>query len=414
MPETNWAGNHAYGAGRIHEPTSMDELAAIVGSAHEVRALGTRHSFTDIADGAELVSTARIPGEAVIDDSLATVTVPAHWTYGAVGELLAGHGRALPNLASLPHISVAGAVATGTHGSGDALGSLATAVAGLELVTASGDTLHADRDDPRFDGMVVAMGSLGVVSRVTLRTEPFYEVRQRVYEGPTVAELARSYDAVFASGYSVSAFTRWADTVEQIWVKSRVTGDAATDAPPLGLTEVTVERHPILALPPHGCTPQRGVPGPWHERLPHFRSGFRPSAGAEIQSEYFVARHHAGEAMVALQRVGPAFHDVLMVSEVRTVAADDMWMSPHFGRDSVGFHFTWRLDPEAVRRACEVVEAALAPFDPRPHWGKAFNADGFEAGAAYDRFGDWCGLRADLDPLGVFANDWTRRVLGLS
>jgi len=334
--------------------------------------------------------------------------------YGDLAEALHGEGVALHNLASLPHISVAGAVATATHGSGDGNGNLATAVAALEMVTSDGEVVAAARGDADFDGMVVALGALGAVTRVTLDVEPAYEVRQRVFEGLAWDALHAHFDAITAAGYSVSVFTRWGETTDQVWVKTRV-----TDAPEevrgdlFGAPAAAVDRHPILGIDPVNCTPQLGRPGAWSDRLPHFRMGFTPSAGEEIQSEYVLARRHAAAAIDAVRAIGDVVRPVLQVSEIRTIAADGLWLSPQHGQDTVTIHFTWTREPEAVARALVDVEAALAPFDVRPHWGKTFHAGAETIAPLYERHADFCALRDRLDPSGAFVNAWLeRRVLG--
>jgi xylitol oxidase len=335
------------------------------------------------------------------------VTVSASVSYGALAHALAAEGLALHNLASLPHISVAGAVATATHGSGDANGNLATAVARLELVTSSGEILSAKRGDADFDGMVVGLGALGAVTRVTLDVEPAYAVRQRVFEGLDWDALLERFDELSASGYSVSVFTRWGDRVDQVWVKSRVTDAPATLRDELlGAIPATLERHPILGLDPVNCSPQLGAPGPWSERLPHFRMGFTPSNGDEIQSEYLLPRRHAVAAIRALRDLAGTIRPVLQVSELRTIAADSLWMSPQHGQDTLGIHFTWKLDQDAVERALADVEAALAPFGARPHWGKLFLAEAAAVGPLYERLDDFARLVERLDPRGAFRNDW--------
>ena len=190
------------------------------------------------------------------------MTCSAWLKYGELAEALAAHGVALHNLASLPHISIAGAIATATHGSGDANGNLATAVRAVELVTSDGEVLTVARGEPDFDGLVVGLGALGVVTRVTLDVEPAYEVRQRVFEGLSWDALHEHFDEITASGYSVSVFTRWGETVDQVWIKSRVTDAPEQERDELfGAVAATVDRHPILGLDPVNCTPQLGVPG---------------------------------------------------------------------------------------------------------------------------------------------------------
>jgi xylitol oxidase len=367
--------------------------------------LGSRHCFNDIADSDELVSLDRLPPAIAVDGE--TVWCAGAVRYGELAEALHGHGLALHNLASLPHISVAGAVATATHGSGDRNGNLASAVAALELVTSEGDLLSARRGDPGFDGMVVGLGALGAVTRIALDAEPAYEVRQHVFEGLAWDALLERLDAIFASGYSVSVFTRWLpEEAGQLWVKRRA---GAPEPDGFGARPATVDRHPILGLDPVNCTPQLGRPGRWSDRLPHFRMGFTPSAGDELQTEYLVDRRHAAEAIEAVRALGPEVEPLLQVSELRTIAADRLWMSPQYDRDTLAIHFTWK--PVDVGRALERLEDALGPFGARPHWGKLFAAR--SVGARYERLADFTRLTERLDPRGAFRNDWLEeRVLG--
>jgi xylitol oxidase len=414
VKQTNWAGNHTYQAAVLHRPASLDQLRELVAGAVRLRALGSRHSFSEIADSDELVSLDGLPAEVAVDHGAGTVSFAAGLRYGELAETLKAEGVALANLASLPHISVAGAVATATHGSGDANGNLATAVAGLELVTASGELLSASRGDPDFDGLVVGLGALGVVTRLTLDVEPAYQVRQRAFEGLPWASLFDHFDEVTGAGYSVSLFTRWGPAVDQVWVKSRVTAEPERARGDLfGAVPATVDRHPILGLDPVNCTPQLGVAGPWSDRLPHFRMGFTPSSGEELQSEYQLPRGRAVAALEALRGLGDRLRPVLQVSELRTVAADRLWMSPQYGQDTLAVHFTWGPDWAAVRPVLAELEAALADFEARPHWGKLFLADAGTIAGRYPRHGDFARLAARLDPGGVFTNAWLReRVLG--
>ena len=414
MQLANWAGNHVYRAAELHRPATLAQLREIVARAPRVHALGTRHSFSDVGDSAELVSLEGLAADVDVDRRRQTVTCGAWLKYGELAGALAAHGMALHNLASLPHISIAGAIATATHGSGDGNGNLATAVCAVELVTSDGEVLTAARGEPDFDGLVVGLGALGIVTRVTLDVEPAYEVRQRVFEGLSWDALHEHFDAVTASGYSVSVFTRWGETVDQVWIKSRVTDAPEQERDELfGAVAATIDRHPILGLDPVNCTPQLGVPGPWSDRLPHFRMGFTPSNGEEIQSEYHVARHHAEGAIRAVHALGATLGPVLQVSEIRTIAADELWMSPQYRQPSVALHFTWMREPEAVARVLVDLEAALAPFGAQPHWGKAFRATATEIAPLYERLPDFARLARRLDPRGAFRNDWLERhVLG--
>jgi alditol oxidase len=410
----NWAGNHVYRARELHRPSTVEQLAEVVARAPRVRVLGSRHSFNDIADSAELVSLEGLPADVAVDRAASTVSFSAGLRYGELAEALEAESLALHNLASLPHISVAGAVATATHGSGEANGNLATAVAALELVTSEGEVITAARGDDDFDGMVVGLGALGAVTRIALDVEPAYRVRQRVFEGLDWDALLQGFDAIAASGYSVSVFTRWGDDVDQVWVKSR-----ATDEPEqvladlLGAVASTVDRHPILGLDPVNCTPQLGVPGGWADRLPHFRMGFTPSNGDELQSEYHLPRRHAVAAIEALRGLAGTIRPVLQVTELRTIAADRLWMSPQYEQDTIAIHFTWAPEQEAVERVLVDVEAALAAFGARPHWGKVVLADASAIAGLYERLPDFAALARRLDPRGAFRNDWLERhVLG--
>ncbi len=413
-PGKNWAGNYAYAAQTLHRPTTIEQVQEVIAGAPRVRVLGSRHSFNDIADSSELMTLEAMPPDVVVDHAANTISCNGALKYGELAETLNAEGLALHNLASLPHISVAGAVATATHGSGDTNGNLATAVAGLQLVTSSGEVLEASRGEPDFDGLVVGLGALGAVTRITLDVEPAYEVRQRVFEGLSWEALFEHFDEVTSHGYSVSLFTSWDETAGQVWVKSRV-GDEPehVEGELSGAVAAAVDRHPILGLEAAPCTPQLGRPGSWSDRLPHFRMGFTPSTGEELQTEYLIPRRRAVEAIEAVRALADGIRPILHVSEIRTVAADRLWMSTAYGEDSVGIHFTWKPEREAVEDMLVPIEEALAPFGARPHWGKVFNADAAAIAPLYERLPDFVELVERLDPRGAFRNSWLEtRVLG--
>jgi alditol oxidase len=396
---TNWAGNVTFGAKRVHRPSSIAELQRVVAGSERVRALGTGHSFNRIADSpGDLVSVAELPRRIQIDADRSTVTVSAGTRYGELAERLHQAGFALRNLASLPHISVAGACATGTHGSGNRNGNLATAVSAMDMVTADGERITVDRATDRFDGMVVALGALGVVTALTLEVVPAFGVRQYVFEH---LPRERFGEHLFASAYSVSVFTDWTDpyTFDQVWLKCLDTGTAAP--PRLDATPADGPRHPIAGMPAANCTEQLGVPGPWHERLPHFRARFTPSSGEELQSEYFVPRQLAAEAVDAVTGIRDRVANAVQISELRTVAADELWLSPAYRRDSLAVHFTWVKDASVVLPVIDAVEERLAPLGARPHWGKLFHTQ-----PEVERLPDFRGLLRDYDPGGKFRPLW--------
>jgi len=407
---TNWAGNLTYGTDHLFEAGSVSSAQEIVRSHDKIKVLGTRHCFNSIGDSHDNFLSLRPMRDVVaIDATARTVTVDAGITYGQLCPWLDGKGFALHNLASLPHISVAGAISTATHGSGELNGNLATAVAGLEMLTAGGDVVKLSRatDGDVFRGTVVGLGALGVITRITLDVQPTYSVSQYVYENMPLAGMRDHFDEIQASGYSVSLFTDWRNQlINEVWIKSRTDRPAAFAAPPefFGAKLATRNLHPIAALSAENCTEQMGVPGPWYERLPHFRMGFTPSAGKELQSEYFVPRGKAVDAILAVERLHDQISPHLLITEIRTIAADDLWMSTCYKRPSVTIHFTWKPDWPAVRRVLPVIERELGPFEARPHWAKLFTMAPAELRSRYERLPDFIQLAAKRDPRGKFRN----------
>ncbi|MEU9393087.1 D-arabinono-1,4-lactone oxidase [Streptomyces sp. NPDC048324] len=408
---TNWAGNITYTAKELHRPHSLDALGALVAGGSAVRVLGSGHSFNEIAEpGADgvLLSIAALPPVIDVDTAARTVRVSGGVRYAELARAVDAEGLALPNMASLPHISVAGSVATGTHGSGVGNGSLASAVREVELVTADGSTLTVGRDDERFDGAVTSLGALGVVTALTLDLEPSYRVEQHLFTELPLAGL--DFEKVAAAAYSVSLFTDWREPgFRQVWLKRR-TDQPLPDFP--WAAPSTEKLHPVPGMPAVNCTEQFGVPGPWHERLPHFRAEFVPSSGAELQSEYLLPRACALDALHALDAIRATVAPVLQTCEVRTVAADTQWLSPAYGRDTVALHFTWIEDTAAVLPVVRRVEEALDGFGARPHWGKVFTVPAAVLRSRYPRLGDFRALARELDPAGKFSNAFVRDVLG--
>ena len=413
MDERNWAGNLTYGAKALVTPRSLEELQEVVAGTEHVRALGSRHSFTAISDtDGVLVSVAGLPDCDVVevDEEAGTASVGAGAAYGAVAVELERRGWALATLASLPHISVAGAVATGTHGSGDSTGSLASAVAGLEYVGADGELTAIRRGDPDFDGSVVALGALGIATRVTLDVEPTYSLRQDVYTGLSWDALDQHFDEITSTAHSTSLFTRFDDSaIRQAWFKSRL---ADPPVETFGAVPATGPMHMLEDAPIESVTDQSGVPGPWLGRLPHFRMEFTPSRGAELQTEYLVPRGSGRSAIAALRGLSDRMAPILQVSEIRTVARDSLWLSSSHDTDVVGFHFTWVLDEPAVYAVLPAMEAALLPLGARPHWGKCFVAGAGELAPLYSRWDDFRRLRDRADPARKFGNAFLDKVLG--
>ncbi|MEW2166251.1 D-arabinono-1,4-lactone oxidase [Streptomyces sp. NPDC007084] len=407
---TNWAGNITYAAKELHRPATLAALRTLVAESPRVRVLGSGHSFNRIAEpGSDgiLLSLTELPPTIDVDTAARTVRVSGGVRYAELARRVRAKGLALHNMASLPHISVAGSVATGTHGSGVANGSLAAAVREVELITADGSGLTITRGEDRFDGAVTALGALGVVTALTLDLEADFEVSQHVFTELPLEGL--DFEKVASHAYSVSLFTDWGRPgFRQVWLKRR-TDQPLPDFP--WAAPATEAMHPVPGMPARNCTEQFGVPGPWHERLPHFRAEFTPSNGSELQSEYLLPRSDALAALHALDAIRGTIAPLLQICEVRTVAADRQWLSPAYGRDTVALHFTWVDDMAAVLPVVRRVEQALEPFAPRPHWGKVFAVPAQALRERYPRLPEFRALVDSLDPAGTFTNAFVEDVL---
>ena len=412
QPLLNWAGNYRYSTQRITSATSLAQVQEFVRKHERFKVLGTRHCFNGIADSADTFLSLREMKQVVgLDRAARKVTVESGMSYGQLCPYLDEQGFALHNLASLPHISIAGACATATHGSGVKNGNLSTAVSALEIVTASGDVLSIARtgDPSAFQAAVVNLGAIGVVTKVTLDLLPAYTMRQDVYLDLPMAQVRDHFEDIVSAGYSVSLFTDWQKgRINEVWVKRRIEKDAAltTSKDFYGARPATANVHPIVELSAENCTEQMGVAGPWYERLPHFRMGFTPSSGKELQSEYFVPRRNAVEAITAVERLRDHVSPHLMITELRTIEADELWMSPCYRRPSLAIHFTWKQDWPSVSKVLPMIERELAPFDVRPHWGKLFTVPSAQLQQRYEKCAEFKRLVAQYDPRGKFRNEF--------
>jgi len=404
--EQNWSNTHAYQATRLHHPTSIDQVRQIVARATKVHALGARHSFSGVADTTgDLIDVSNIRLEPAFDPHQRTIKVGAGTRYGQLAAFLQAHGFALRNMASLPHISIAGAAATATHGSGDSNGNLATSVAALEVVTAGGDLVEIRRGQRGFSGMVVGLGAFGVVTQVTLDLEPSFQMQQDAFADLPWAELLTNFDAIMAAAYSVSLMTMWSDTtVNRLWLKKRlINGDPSHVTPTQFGAKPTTQASPGGVNIDDSLTPF-GAPGPWSERLCHFRQDCEPGPTAQIQSEYMLPRAQAVAALTQLRAIARRIDPHLIISEIRTIAADDLWLSPSYGHDTVAIHFTWKPDPVAADAITTEIEALLLPLGARPHWGKLMHARAEQIAPLYPRLAEFRRLADEYDPDGKFRN----------
>jgi xylitol oxidase len=409
---TNWAGNLEYSTSRLYAAKSVEEVQQFVKKTSKLKVLGSRHCFNRIADSHDtFISLKDMDKVVTLDANAKTVTVESGIKYGQLCPHLDEKGYALHNLASLPHISIAGACATATHGSGVKNGNLATAVAGLEIVTAAGDIIQLSRekDAARFEAAIVNLGALGIVTKVTLNIQPKFTMRQDVYLNLPMRQVKDHFEEIMSAGYSVSLFTDWQnETFSEVWIKSRM--DQSLGFKPgsdfFQAKPATKNLHPIVELSAINCTEQMGVPGPWYERLPHFRMGFTPSSGKELQSEFFVPREHAVEALNAVTALRNQVTPHLLISEIRTINGDNLLMSPCYNQPSVAIHFTWKPDWPAVLKVLPVIEQQLAPFHARPHWGKLFTISPAKFKALYPNLRQFQQLAKELDPTGKFHNEF--------
>ncbi len=415
--QRNWAGNYTYHASNWHIPESVEEIQRLVKKCNRLKVVGSRHSFNHIADSNEhIVSVEQLNRVIDFDKEKQKITVEAGMKYSDVCQYLDETGLALHNLASLPHISVAGACATATHGSGDKNGNLATIVSGIEFVNGNGEiiTLTREEHEEEMRGLSVSLGAFGIITKLTLDLIPDFQVRQVVYQNLSFHEFYQYYDEIYASAYSVSLFTDWQEErFNQVWLKQTITEQDAVELNTdfYGAELANVNLHPISGHGAEHCTEQLGVLGPWHDRLAHFKMNFTPSSGKELQSEYILSRHHISDAMKKLNGLRDEIAPLLLVSELRSIKADDLWMSMNYKQDSIGIHFTWKDLWNEVKLVLPKIEAVLEPFQPRPHWGKLFTMDPTKLQTRYKQLPAFRQLVRKYDPDGKFRNEFLEQYI---
>ena len=405
----NWSKNVDFNDRDFLQPESLAELQEMVRLNQKIRARGTAHSFNEIANTSSYaINLAKMPRVIEVNSEKSSVRVAAGLTYGELAPVLHSQGWALNNLASLPHISIAGSISTGTHGSGIKNQNLANQVLSLDIVTSEGELRHIDRTNPAFSTLVIGLGLGGIVYQYELKVEPTFDIRQVIYPQIPFEILQRNFDEIMGTAYSVSYLTDWgSDQVGNLWCKFR--DNEVIPESVGGISKAESKYHPIPSVDPTACTDQFGESGSWHQRLPHFRLEFTPSVGEEIQTEFFVDRKDAAAALDVISKLGDVITPLLWITELRTIAADELWLSGAYQRDTVAIHFTWKKE-DAIYSVIQKVEDALRPFNYRPHWGKVFTADAKYLSTVYPRMGEFKALILALDPSKKFENSFTHRI----
>ncbi len=415
MANTNWAGNIEYFPTDFHQPSSTEEVQDLVSRATSVKVIGTRHSFNHIGSPTEVFISSRNLSRVVsIDRIEGSVWVQAGITYGELSLVLDSEGLALKNMASLPHISVGGAIATATHGSGFQNQCLSSQALALKFVLADGSLLEVDKhaDPELFQACVVHLGAIGALVEVKLALVPRFEIAQSVFLNVKFESAVNQLMEILSLGYSVSLFTQWkGDCLDQIWVK-RLPSEPSPDRflNGIGASKAQQKVHPILDVDPVNCTDQLDIPGPSFDRLPHFKFDFTPSHGEELQSEYLIPQPYAQDALRALHAHQSAFDKHLLISEIRTIAADSALMSPFCAVDAMGIHFTWKKDWHSVKAILPLVESVLSQYQPKPHWGKLWAMKPKQVAQSYPGLSEFKKTIQKYDPNKKFQNPFLKEL----
>ena len=410
----NWATNIQFQADAFVMPETIEQLQVAVHRATQVKVVGAGHSFNQIADTTgTLVSLARLPKQLDIDPVNQTATISGGMTYNEIAPALHEAGFGLPNLSSTPHVTVIGACMTATHGSGNGNKVLADCVSAVEIVTADGELVRLSRaaNGEKFPGMVVSLGALGVVARLTLDLVPTYFMQHEYYRQLPLDQLLTYFDAMAGSGYSVSLGSRWqSDVAELVLVRRHLPNGHALPVPAdfFGAAPATTDlfdgyQQGVITYAGNG------IPGPWYERLPFFNVRSTIRGENERQSEYFVHRDHTVDALAAVRAIGPRMANIIKVCEIRTIAADDIWLSPAYEQDSLAIHFSWVGKDVEIMELLPTLEQALAPFAPRPHWGKMFTMAPEVLQAGFPKMDDFRALVEAFDPAGNFRNQFIEK-----
>jgi xylitol oxidase len=403
----NWAGNLTFSAKEFIEIDNISKLQQVVSNSQGVKVLATGHSFNAIGDTKyTLISLKNLSNGIEIDSQNAQALIPAGMSYADAARYLESNGWAFSNMASLGEVTIAGAISTGTHGSGSNNGVLSTSVVGLEIVLGSGELITIDESNSEeFAGFVISLGSLGVFTKIKMKIVPSFSVKQFVYENIGIQAVAENFDTVFNSAYSVSYFSNWAkNSTGQIWMK--FLDDSSSDNLSdnwLGANQAKAKQHPVKINNPDPCTDQLGISGKWLYRLPHFKLDSSPASGDEVQTEYLVDRKYVNEYIQDLRTIGDEIAPRVYATEIRTIKSDELWLSGAYQRETVGFHFTWKKSDTLVDFLPRI-EEILGKHDGRPHWAKLFSVKSDELSARYPKYSNFEALLKKYDPKKKFRN----------
>mmetsp|Transcript_11314 Transcript_11314/g.18512 ORF Transcript_11314/g.18512 Transcript_11314/m.18512 type:complete len:495 (+) Transcript_11314:56-1540(+) len=460
----NWAGNQSWGpATRLFEPENMEALQHTVASHPKLRAIGSTHSFSPLFNAGDdnigFVSMRKMPRICLLDDIEGVVSIDAGTTYSELCNALRDTSWALPMTAALPHFSVAGAVATGTHGSSGvgpcgrvAISGLADAVVEMKFVGADGETRTVRKGDPEFSFSVVSLGMLGICTHLKLQLVRNFDVEQCVYgswpahesHGPTGAELSDALAVLPEAMRSCDAFSLFVDfsvDAPGMLILKRFTPAAAGDASASGEREARKgekcnssvgfspkQRFGKLLLKNdavynfiEGDTFETTVKGRWFDQLHVWMKDaapFGPQGAPELQFEHFVPLRYAKECLERLHLIARSWPGILY-AEIRAVRADDQALSPYNASEEDGFDtlaishgIHSGLGEERVLQAAAIVEDGLSDFNPKPHWGKLSNLTHAKASRMYgpklEAFRHHVG---NIDPEGKFSNPWLDEVI---
>jgi len=427
---TNWGGNQSAAPGRAEAVTSAREVAAVITGAirrgHRVKAVGSGHSFSAIAVPDDVQLTLDPAGAPVdIDPRTGRAQVPAGLALHRLNRLLWQSGLSMQNLGDIETQTVAGAISTGTHGTGAARPGLAAQVRSLEMVLGTGEivTCSPERNPDLFSAARIGLGALGVITRVTLQCEPAYYL-EAAEESMPLEEVLRRLDELAAASDHFEFFWFPHTSVALTKRNTRLAGPpAVTRSPRRAAVDALVENGA------HGlfCRAGRWLPGQV-PRLNRFLAGHAPPAhyaGASyevftsvrrvrfVETEYAIPREAIREALTRVRRMTATYgHDVTFPLEVRFAAADDIPLSTAFGQDTayIAAH-VYRGRP--YQAYFDAFEAVMNDYGGRPHWGKMHSQTAAGLRARYPLFDQFLAVRDQADPAGIFRNHYLDRVLGI-